>query len=605
MAPDDAPLAEDEAAARRGLRARLVGRRCWHERNRKERGIVVVWVALMLVALIGMCGFAVDLSNWWLQSERIQRGADAGAHAGVVFLPGDLPSASNIARAETAKNGYRSTGSNQNATVAVTQEPNPNRLRVRVTTEVPTYFVRVFGINSVELTREAVAEYVAPVPMGSPQNKLGNDPEGVDPGTQLWVNLAGPRTAKEQGDRYSNVTCSGGEFGCTGTTNNEFDRDGYFFGMDVQSVSAGPLRFQVFDAPWVNTGATCSEQYTMPNASQITNLALKFPDAPTRYGSTRSGLSGAALAAAQEYCTGDSLPGTSGTAPTTTFIFRGPDDTPWSNTDNPLLPDCPPVVVPGYNSLWESNNTNRQNYLYNLLMHPVQGSIDPSDGVLTFAEMFRRFATFCEIPQARVELGTYVIQVKTSARPSDPFGSDPTLTTRGHNKMSFRAGFGTDGLAAVDGSDVTIAALGRLPIFANAEGADTRFYLARVLPYDAGRTLRINLFDMGEASQAGSLQILPPQEFAATFSGCSISRDNGGSLSVNSSTCTLSNVSSSAFNGRLLTLDVPIPTNYTCDQNSPTGCWIKVRASYNNGVTVNDATTWSAAILGNPIRLVE
>jgi hypothetical protein len=63
--------------------------------------------------------------------------------------------------------------------------------------------------------------------------------------------------------------------------------------------------------------------------------------------------------------------------------------------------------------------------------------------------------------------------------------------------------------------------------------------------------------------------------------------------------------SSGGFDGKLLTIDVPIPTNYDCDDASATGCWVKIKAQYPSGATVNDATTWSAAILGNPVRLVE
>ena len=100
------------------------------------------------------------------------------------------------------------------------------------------------------------------------------------------------------------------------------------------------------------------------------------------------------------------------------------------------------------------------------------------------------------------------------------------------------------------------------------------------------------------------LQILPPPEFAATVSGCVFSRNDGATLSSTPSTCTLSNVSSAnGFDGRSVTVDIPIPANYTCTPAVATQCWIKVRAAFPSGVT--DTTTWSAAILGNPIRLVE
>ena len=57
------------------------------------------------------------------------------------------------------------------------------------------------------------------------------------------------------------------------------------------------------------------------------------------------------------------------------------------------------------------------------------------------------------------------------------------------------------------------------------------------------------------------------------------------------------------YNERTVTVDLPIPDGYTCNPAVGTECWITVLADFNG--PVNDTTTWSAAILGNPIRLVE
>ena len=68
-------------------------RRRFAEKSRRERGVVLIWFALLLIVLLGFAGFAVDLSNWWFQAEKLQRAADAGAHAGVVYLPFDVAKA--------------------------------------------------------------------------------------------------------------------------------------------------------------------------------------------------------------------------------------------------------------------------------------------------------------------------------------------------------------------------------------------------------------------------------------------------------------------------------------------------------------------------------
>jgi hypothetical protein len=204
-----------------------------------------------------------------------------------------------------------------------------------------------------------------------------------------------------------------------------------------------------------------------------------------------------------------------------------------------------------------------------------------------------------------VQEGSYILQIRTNATAANPTVYNASVDTGGHNRFSIRAGFGDAGLQSVESSNLTLSARGRLPLFTNADGANAEFYLARVMPYDAGRTLRISLFDMGDVSGgAGTLQILPPAEYASTFSGCSFSRDGGGSLSVNAGTCKLSNVSASnGYQGKVVTIDVPIPGDYDCNEASGLGCWVKVLADFPGGV--NDVTTWSAAILGNPIRLVE
>ncbi len=598
--PSSDPTVEADAAAvggstssgRRRLR-RGAARTPWAQKSRKERGVVLIWFALMLVVLLGFAGFAVDVANWWYQAERLQRAADAGAHAGVVYLPGDLPGATTTARAEAAKNGYRTTGASANSTIAVTQEPNPNRLRVRITTTVPNYFVGLLGVDDIELTREAVAEYIAPVPMGSPENKLGNDPARNQNSPQFWINIAGPNSTKVSGDRFQAKVCPTSVAGCSGTANpgvnnDEYSFEGYFFALKVTSVPAGqPLKIQVYDPAMVYVGDKCeNNQLTQAQADALQALpGNPYPDASTRYA---PGLT--------PWCTGDQDIG--GRTNKTTFIVRAPDDTPWSDTDNPVVSACTPTTMPSF------NYTATQIY----------EALDPNDGKRvgesvidgvapwTFAEVYHRNVTVCEIPAGSVQTGDYLLQIRSNVAAASPTTYSSSIADGGHNRMSVQVGFGTAGVEAVNGSNVSINARGRLPIYANAQAADTNFFLARVLPYDAGRTLRITLYDIGDVSEAGTLQILPPTDSnVATFTGCQFAIDDSTTLTKDASTCSLKNVKD--LNGRSITVDVPLPTNYTCPAATLTACWIKVRAAFPAGVS--DTTTWSAAILGNPIRLVE
>jgi hypothetical protein len=80
--------------------------------------------------------------------------------------------------------------------------------------------------------------------------------------------------------------------------------------------------------------------------------------------------------------------------------------------------------------------------------------------------------------------------------------------------------------------------------------------------------------------------VLPPPDAnlpGGVFRGCRFSRDDGAAL--------------------LMTVDVPLPTDYRCDVASPRGCWIRVKVSFPGGVC--DFTTWSAQVNGNPVGLIE
>ncbi len=60
-------------------------------------------------------------------------------------------------------------------------------------------------------------------------------------------------------------------------------------------------------------------------------------------------------------------------------------------------------------------------------------------------------------------------------------------------------------------------------------------------------------------------------------------------------------MSAKKYNNELISVDIPIPADYTCTGDE---CWFRVAYDY-TGTEVHDTTTWTAYITGNPIRLVE
>ncbi len=140
--------------------------------RRASRGQVVVIFAGAMVLFVLLAAVVIDVSWYWANTLRMQRAADAAALAGVVYLPGNPSLAISTARAEAVKNGY--TNGVGGISVTPVQDPsNSRRLRVNVSGPVGTYFARVIGITSWHASRDAKADFVLPVPMGSPQNYYG------------------------------------------------------------------------------------------------------------------------------------------------------------------------------------------------------------------------------------------------------------------------------------------------------------------------------------------------------------------------------------------------------------------------------------------------
>ena len=148
-----------------------------------ESGVTLPLVALMMVTLLGLAAFAVDLGWFYLNASRIQRAADASALAGVIHMPNDPTEASTLLTRSPRRNGYEDleipgtypTVVRRRAVASPRSSGSPSPI------EVPTFFLKVFGMSSQVITRTAQAEFVPPLPFGSPENQFGNscDPDTV------------------------------------------------------------------------------------------------------------------------------------------------------------------------------------------------------------------------------------------------------------------------------------------------------------------------------------------------------------------------------------------------------------------------------------------
>jgi hypothetical protein len=192
-----------------------------------------------------------------------------------------------------------------------------------------------------------------------------------------------------------------------------------------------------------------------------------------------------------------------------------------------------------------------------------------------------------------------------------------------------------------------------MSLFTNASNANPEFYLARVPSWAKGQSLTLTFFDIGDINGppgtgqvGGALKVVavdathgsggaPIDEFAGCRYSHPETRDNtaGGYISGRPSPwdpdarntdfsdngslsdmpgggCTAQvtinpSTSASYWNGKWATFDVPIPSDYTCNDADFTKCWLKIKYNYPPGSNLHDATTWTATLSGNPVRLTK
>ncbi len=491
--------------------------------RRDEHGTVIVLVAFMLIVILGMAAFAVDLGWIYYNGQEVQHGADAAALAGVVYEPDDRSSAYSQAVLVGFQNGYVDGSMGGADTVDPTdfvEDPtaveNPHQLRVDVTHEVPTFFMKVFGIDTVTITRSATAEYVLPLALGSPDNTFGNDP-ATGQWPNFWGNIHGYYTGRRMGDRYASQCLSGQrQIGCTKNPERRLSVDaglptatgGYLYGIEVDP-GASDLKVEIFDGPFTRGG----------------NDFVLVGDQPQ--GSSQG--------------------------PTTVFMLYGPDETPLDTNDgNELL--CV-VTYPPRDAYADFNG---------------DGSVDAGDdqdgdGDLDWDDVELGLAggvaslwdEMCPLANLDRGPGIYPLRIMVA----DPGAADD----RGLNRWSLRT--------SATGPSPKIFGLGDMAIYANVDGAvgNTIFYLANVEPVHAGKDLVIDLWDPGDASGNHSVRLIDPNGNVPACEYTSSDASYGGTLGV----CDIP-TSGGRFNDEWIKIRVKLPATYSCGAD----CWWKVEYNY-------------------------
>jgi len=518
-------------------------------RHRGEQGQVLALFALMIFIIIGVVAIVIDISWVWSSGLRVQRAADAAALAGVIYLPGDPGTAYSVARAEATKNGY--TGGGTTSVTPVQDGSNPRQLDVSITTNVQSFFARIFGINTFTVTKSSKAQYTLPVPMGSPQSYLGvfqlvgQNSSGSAVTTGV-TSATGSGTLTSQGF-WGAVITLGGDRGNGdafspakdgGNANPDYDGLGYDYTI-VLPASSGKV--YLYDPMFCAVG----------------------------HASTGSYLG-----------TGDHWIGSSGgAAVTTTYQLYNTNNTPYDTSDDTLVTNSGAVFA--------NMNSVDKGSLYKGDGKYSDGGYDGSSSTDCSANAnHNKWYLFA----SGLAAGTYRLNVSTS--------TSNNSNTNAENMF---------GIQAVSSGSPLVYGVYRMAIYNNLSGGSSLFYLAQISSAYAGKTMEIRLFDPGDVGGDATLHIKKPTNTGYVDATFDYTADNGRS-GTNVTTIQTATNGTNWYQDSWITIDVPLSSTYGqgADTLKPPGetqaGWWKIQ--YDITAAGNDTTTWEVSIRGNPVHLV-
>lgn len=522
-----------------------------------EHGYVAIVTALMIIPLMGFVAFAVDLGLWYNEAAQIQRASDAAALAGVVVLP-DLAAAQAEAEEVARRNGYEVNDPNIQVIV---NETGPLQLSVDIIdTDIDLVFSSFF-IDNVDITRDSTAQYIKPIPLGSPANSFGNPSiaEALNPTSttpQVWAAINAGFTRKAQGDPFS-TQCNGEKVEFNGATNrweswnacdsvnDEFRNTGYWYAIDVPvSMIGTPVTVSVFD-PALNTGAT----QCLGNTCELTWWSYE----------TANGFS------------------------PTVYEMRDADDSPHNWHNNPPLQqagcDQPETFAP---------------------------NIGPG------APNHNQWVVLCTFTPTTS--GIYPLNVRTVDFPAGSIAAGFEQFGRGNSSQSYSLKAEAPGAL-----QPRLYALGDMSIIVSAPaGPPPELFLMEINEAYDNKKVEIELFDAGEAYGISFLEFMVPDGVGGNQMApkCTVIDDANNETVLTPCKVMVSNSNTTTrvtlYNNRWLrvvidTSDIDPTGPYVCGTN----CWWKVRYNLNTnnvpagGSGTTDRTTWRAQVIGDPLALID
>jgi Flp pilus assembly protein TadG len=555
--------------------------------QRPQRGQILIIFAGGMILFMLLMALIIDVGWYWSSQLKMQRAADAAALAGTVYLPGDYTDANKAALAVAAMNGYVP---DSNTSVVTSVDPdNIRQLDVTINDQVSTFFLKVVGIKTLNASRSSQALYVVPVPMGSPQNYYG----------------------------VYQLTCVPGFSGCPGTGYNAIN--------DAVSTSTPLVSQGFFGAVITSGGSTENGDMLNPTNDKANNISNPSYTAegydytvvvPAGGGGklyifdpTYCGLGPTPTKAT--YGEGDHWIGDSGVPVNTYYRLYDTKNTPLTTADDVL------VASSGY--MFTAENQSDQSGLYGT---PQSGaSVNCAAGKITNPATGGYWHNKWWLVGSNVPVGNGANQTPgTTSNPTGTAGNLAAGTYRlqvtttdpaSPNPGSFNSNVNAENMFSIDlPTGGQVYGSGSMANWYNITNGTSTFYLAQIDKSYAGKTIQINLWDVGDNQANSYLKIMSPDggsQNSIGFSYTSAELDGtagpsgtvtASGLGLQTTSCSGSNCST-PFNDKLLTILIPLNSSYgTSLWNSG---WWQVQYNVSSG---NDTTTWQVNVLGNPVHLL-
>jgi hypothetical protein len=617
--------------------------------RRSQSGQAIVIVAFMIIALLAGVGLAVDGGVAYYNNTSAERAAAFAALSGVIFMPDQLTPASALpagsgndatdrAVAEAKRNGFNTTSCGGTGPVTCTGPGGvniiiaavpgySNRLQVTVSRTVQTFFMGMFGTQSYGVQRSAVAAYMPPLSLGQPGAQIGASLAELGNGKQFVALIEGWGVDRENGDAftpdpsYEYSTSNGCASQCMSLTPTSTDVHAYSAVRSTDNVDGAlPARggynytitlpaggsIQVYNASHdpddLNGPPNYCDNWKPPVPSTKCSVGGNYQLREGLFVNGADKTNYATIEYTVFKVTNQFI--RSSDVEVSQVKVRPIDASNWSGPNNQYKNVNSGATI---TQTWSATGAPANMSVYHDWID-ISTYTGAGDGGLVSYTAGRGPLV------GSLAAGTYRLRVDALNYDGNLPSGAPGSRAAATHMYAVRAldAFGNPCAAC------TVSGWKELGIYTPITGASFTMPLFQVAPDYAGLTVGIDIYDPGDISGAGDVQmsILTPTGATATAAQGIKIYDLGTARSTTPSSANLisaggNTVASFAattggvhpYNGHWVHIELPIPNTYSPGAN-PSNWWWSLYYSISGSAQATDVITVAVSLKGNPARLL-